>query len=158
MAHEEGNMAYRYRWNGGTTAGARERFDRVLAKIGSVRSVTGYRFVGRFQTQHEAVLVRGENGTARFRGLLWGYGGDAPKATVELLVKLGIHRERAEHIVFNTERSYPYTGPDFHIAFLPNHKLLVLRREQIAELAKDAVTTRLLGLPKAVKAAKRAGA
>jgi hypothetical protein len=142
-------MAYRYRWNGGTTAGARKRFDKILAKLGPVRSVTGYRFVGRFKTQHEAVMIRGENGTARFSGLLWGYGGDAPKATVELLVKLGIHLERAEHIVFNTERSYPHEGPDFHVVFLGNSKLLVLRREQIEMLAKDSVTTKLLGLPRA---------
>jgi hypothetical protein len=151
-------MAYRYRWNGGTTAGARKRFDRVLAKLGQVRSVTGYRFVGRFQTQHEAVLVRGENGTARFSGLLWGYGGDAPKATVELLVLLGLHRERAESVVFLSERAYPHLGVDWHIGFLPNNKLLVLRRDQIAELAKDSMTTRLLGLPRPVKASKKAGA
>ncbi len=151
-------MAYRYRWNGGTTAGARKRFDKILARIGTVRSVTGYRFNGRFQTQHEAVLLRGDNGTARLSGLLWGFGGEGPRGLVELFVKLGIHRERAEFIAFETPRAYPDLGADFYVAFLPNRRLLVLRRDQIEELAKDSATARLFGVPKPVKKPKKAEA
>jgi hypothetical protein len=128
----ERHMAYRYRWNGGTTAGARKRFDRILANLGPVKEIRGYRFLGRFKTQHEAIMVKGENGTARFSGLLWGYGGEAPKATVELLRKLGIHQEVAEHYIFNTERSYPHLGNDWILTFLPGSKVRFLTRAMLA--------------------------
>jgi hypothetical protein len=95
---------YRYRYEGGTTRGARARFDRVLKRLGKLRYVKGYRYFGRYQTDHEAVLLRGENGSARFGGLLWGYGGEGPHGTHELLIKIGLSREEADKYAFRTPR------------------------------------------------------
>ncbi len=137
----------RHRWDN-----IKDRLDDVLAKIGPVRSVQGYRYFGHFQMQHEAVLVKGQNGSVRISGILWGFNGAHSRPTVTLLEKLGIHKERAEHIVFSfSSRDYPHLGVDWHIGFLPNNKLLVLRRDQIAELAKDSTSAKFLGLPRAVK-------
>lgn len=141
---------YRYKW-----ANIKDRLDEVLAKIGPVKSVQGYRYFGYFQIQHEAILLRGELGTLRISGLLWGFNGEHSRPTVELLVRLGgVHRERAEHIIFNSERAYPHLGIDWFVRFLPNRRLLVLRRDQIEELAQDSTTASLLGLPRAVKKAQ----
>jgi len=130
---------YRYRYNGGTTHGARKRFEKVLAKLGPVKEVRGYRYFGRFQTQHEAVMLVSDTGTARFSGLLWGYGGEGPRGTVSLLKLLGIHQEVAEHYVFNTERSYPHLGNDWVLKFLPGNKLEFKTR---AMLEKTPVETK----------------
>jgi len=145
---------YRYRWDR-----IKDRLDDVLAKIGQVKSVQGYRYVGFFQMQHEAVLLKGQNGSVRITGLLWGFNGEHSRGTVTLLQRLGIHKERSEHIVFSfSSRDYPHLGVDWFIRFLPNRKLLVLRRDQIAEISQDSTTARLLGLPRAVKASRKAGA
>ncbi len=143
---------YRHRWDN-----IKDRLDDVLAKIGPVRSVQGYRYFGHFQMQHEAILLRGERGTVRISGLLWGFNGEHSRPTVELLVKLCVHRERAENVVFNSERAYPQLGVDWFIRFLPNRRLLVLNRAQIEELAIDSAMARLLALPRAAKASKKAG-
>jgi hypothetical protein len=142
----------RYRWDN-----IKDRLDDVLAKIGPITSVRGYRYFGYFQTQHEAVLVKGQNGSVRITGILWGFNGEHSRPTVTLLERLGIHKERAEHIVFNSERSYPHLGVDWFVRFLPNRRLLVLRRDQIEELAQDGTTAKLLGMPRPVKASKKAG-
>ena len=144
----------RYRWEK-----IKDRLDDVLAKIGPITSVRGYRYFGFFKVQHEAVLVKGQNGSLRISNLLWGFNGEHSRPTVTLLEKLGIHKERAEHIVFSfSSRDYPHLGVDWHIGFLPNNKLLVLRRDQIAEISKDSTTAKLLCVPRAAKASKGAGA
>jgi hypothetical protein len=125
---------YRYRYEGGTTHGARKRFEKILANLGPVKEIRGYRYFGRFQTQHEAVMLVSEKGTARFSGLLWGYNGDGPRGTVSLLKLLGIHQERAEHYVYNTERSYPHLGNDFVLKFLPDNKVKFCTRQMIESL------------------------
>lgn len=129
-------MTYRYRYHGGTTRGARDRFDRILPKLGRILSVKGYRYRGRYGAQWEAVLVRGTKGTARFSGLLWGYGGEGPHGTQELLVKLGLSRSLADQIAFHTVRAYPENGADWVLYFMdhPNRSYkrtwTLLRKEQ----------------------------
>jgi hypothetical protein len=140
---------YRYRWSA-----AEKRLDGILERIGPVRSVQGYRYLGRYGTDHEAVLVRGEKGTARFNGILWGFRGDRTAGTVELLQRIGVHKERAENVIFSSPRDFPNLGIDWFVRFLPNNRLLVLRRDQIEELVQDPTTARLVGLPKPSKATK----
>lgn len=123
---------YRYRWNGGTTYGALKRIDRALAKIGKVRYVKGYRYRGRYNAVHEGVLIKGTEGSARFSGFCWGYGGEGPRGLVLLLMKLGIHKERAELIAFGTRR-FDGPGMDWIVSFLPQNKVQVLTRERMEE-------------------------
>lgn len=82
----------------------RNRFKKVLAKLGRILYVKGYRYRGRYQTTHEAVLVRGEHGTVRFGGLLWGYPGEGPRGTIELLILLGVNPDVAANIGYHTPR------------------------------------------------------
>lgn len=86
------------------TLHCRARFHRALKKIGKVLYVKGYRYFGRYHTSHEAVLVRGEKGSVRFGGLLWGYGGEGPRGTHELLTLLGVPADRAWEVAFQTPR------------------------------------------------------
>jgi hypothetical protein len=46
-------------------------------------------------------MFRGENGTARFNGLGWGYSGEGPRGTVEVLVAFGVNKQAAEQLVFH---------------------------------------------------------
>lgn len=86
-----------------STAKCRDRFPKI-EKLGKLRYIKGYRYFGRYQTNHEAVLVRGENGSVRFGGLLWGYSGEGPRGLLELLLKLGLEKDKAEVIAFHTKR------------------------------------------------------
>lgn len=94
---------YRYR-NDRSTRHNRDTFDTVLPKLGRIRYVKGYRYFGRYNTSHEAVLVVGEKGSARFGGVLWGYSGEGPRGLHELLLKLGVDAEGAAKIAFETKR------------------------------------------------------
>ena len=96
-------VRYRYR-NDRSTAHNRRAFDKILARIGRVKYVKGYRYFGRYNTTHEAVLVVGEKGKARFGGLLWGYSGEGPRGLHELLTKLGVSASKASEIAFQTPR------------------------------------------------------
>jgi hypothetical protein len=93
----------RYRFQGGTTRGATARFSKVLAKLGQLFYIRAYRYQG-VHGLNEAVLVRGENGTARFTGLCWGYTGEGPRGTVQLLTLAGIDAEHARTLAFDTLR------------------------------------------------------
>jgi len=93
-------MRLRYDYS---TKMCRDRFARI-EKLGKIKLVRGYRYFGRYNTSHEAVLVVGENGTARFGGLLWGYGGEGPRGLQELLLKLNVPAAQAEAIAFSTPR------------------------------------------------------
>jgi len=94
---------YRYR-NDQSTHHNEQAFDKVLPKLGKLRYVKGYRYFGRYNTTHEAVLVVGEHGSARFGGLLWGYTGQGPHGTHNLLQKLGVTNDKAKVIAFQTPR------------------------------------------------------
>lgn len=124
---------YRYRQTNSPTPQALRAMPSVLSRIGTPLSVQGYRYFGRWNRFHDAVLLRGTEGTARFSALSWGYGGEGPRGLVQLLVKLGLHKERAEHVAFQSRR-YDDAGLDWFVRFLPNNRLLVLNREQINEL------------------------
>jgi len=93
-------MRLRYDYS---TKMCRDRFNKI-EKLGKISLVRGYRYFGRYNTNHEAVLVVGEHGTARFGGLLWGYAGEGPRGLMELLLKLHVPNDKAIDIAFNTPR------------------------------------------------------
>lgn len=81
----------------------RDRFERI-ERLGRLKYIKGYRYFGRYQTSHEAVLVVGEFGSIRFGGLLWGYLGEGPRGLRELLVKVGVEPHIASNIAFRAPR------------------------------------------------------
>lgn len=82
---------YRYRYDNGETRIALKGMETALPKIGTPLLVKGYRYRGRWNRLHDAVMVTGTEGTARFSGFSWNYGGEGPRGLVELLVRLGMH-------------------------------------------------------------------
>lgn len=120
MPYNAGNMAHhRYR---GTIQGLLDS----LPTIGDPLVVRAYRHMG----LQEALMVHGTAGSGRCDDVEWGYSGERTQPVVELLVGLGIHTERAEHIVFNSTR-HKEPGVDWIVNFLPSNRLSVLSREQI---------------------------
>ena len=109
--------AYHYRSNAGSTQGARTRFGHV-ANLGKLLSVKGIRFNSTafgFQSSKERVQVRGENGTATYDGLCWGYFGEGPCGLVELLAgHCGIEKPAAEMVACSSLRK-DKTGIDWEI-------------------------------------------
>jgi hypothetical protein len=83
-----------------------------LSKLGKLTKIKGYRFRSRrtagytypIITTHEAVLIYGKNGQARYEGVLWGYSGQGPRGLVELLLVCGINKSLAENTAFHSER------------------------------------------------------
>lgn len=111
---------YRYRTNRSTQHNLAV-LDTVLPKLGKIISITGKRWQYKTQPYHEAVFVRGENGTARFGGFLWGYGGEGPRGAVTLLKKIGLPQHvcdliftfnRLEHNSFGNDWKIEIDGDD----------------------------------------------
>ena len=114
---------YRYRDHSeGVTRKSLEKMRLHLRKIGKPLVVRAYRFESRrsylwwnsteprlseirYLTQnHEAVLVKGTHGTARFEGLCWGYTGEGPRGLRNLLLMLGVPIGMAYQLAFNKQR------------------------------------------------------
>ena len=93
-------MEYRYR-NDRSTRSNIEVFDRVLNKLGRIKTVRAVVYRNKYRVETETILVRGENGYARFGGLNWGYSGEGPRGTQQLLKKLGVNQEIANFLCFN---------------------------------------------------------
>lgn len=87
---ENTKTKYRYRDKSGATSTSLKRVERHLTKLGKIQYIRGYVYVGAKGIKHSAVLVRGENGTARFSGFAWGYGGTGPRGLVDVLKKLNV--------------------------------------------------------------------
>lgn len=103
-------MKYRYRYNAGGTARTLQRVtihlfgNHALDKIGEIRYIKGYRYMGRYNTTHEAVMIKGTKGSIRLGGFCWGYGGEGPRGLVQLLLQLGLPESTAKSIAFDTIR------------------------------------------------------
>jgi len=93
---------YRYRWDG-ASSGARKRFERLVKRLGHIKYVRGYRWQGRWG-KREGVLLVGENGSARFQGVCWGYSGEGPRTLINLLIELGVSLELANAIGYEAKR------------------------------------------------------
>jgi hypothetical protein len=95
---------YRYRANHGSTRASLNAL-KHLPKIGKPIYVKGYTYKGRYNTNHTAVLVVGNNGSIRFDGFAWGYNGEGPRGLNQLLTKLGLSKEQ----IFEFTLKYMYT-------------------------------------------------
>lgn len=101
----------RIRIEAGTTNAAVKAIPKIN-KLGEIHSVQGERFVslkkiaGEFiPIQHEVVMIRGENGTARFKGFCWGYGGTGPNGLAQLLETIGLSKLESQHLAFKAPRN-----------------------------------------------------
>lgn len=92
---------YRYRDNAGSTHQSLNRTKHVV-KLGKLKYVRGYVYLGRYGAHHAGVLVRGENGTARFGGFSWGYSGEGPRGLVQFLLSLGYKLDEVQKVVYMT--------------------------------------------------------
>jgi hypothetical protein len=102
-------MRYRYRFCN-CSSKVMPAAKRHLWKLGTLISIQGYRYHGRYCTDHEAVLIRGTKGTARMSGVCWGYGGEGPHALRDLLLLLGVDKATADKTAFTTPRSDSHVG------------------------------------------------
>ena len=98
---------YRYRdHSGGHTQRSRQALVN-LPKIGVPVCVRGYCYRAFPRNNQLGVLVRGSNGTARFGGFCWGYGGTGPNGLRDLFTHLRIPAQIADYVAFGIE------SPDF---------------------------------------------
>jgi hypothetical protein len=91
-------MKYRYRDTSGSTFATLKRTHHV-GKLGKLIYIKGYVYHGKYQTNHSAVLVRGEKGTARFANFAWGYSGTGPQGLVTFLRNLNIEEEQIKKVL-----------------------------------------------------------
>ena len=118
---------YRYRDQSGSTRRSLQMAERHLPKIGKVLSIKGYRYKGRYDATHESVMVKGENGSCRFDGFCWGYGGTGPHGLFDLLTRLGIIERDAKAIAFECFRGEEI-GVDWSVEFRTDHYRMERKR------------------------------
>jgi len=121
---------YRYRdHSGGVTRPSLTRVARNLHKIGQPYLVRGYRWMGKHNVDWEGIMVKGDQGTARFEGFLWGYGGEGPRGLVQLLIRLGVKKPDAERIAFRTPRLNAI-GTDWELDIMANAYVLRIEGQE----------------------------
>ena len=112
----------RYRCNAGTTRQAITALKNV-SKLGRISTVKAKRYRSTLKEgvsiTNEVIVVRGERGTARFKGFCWGYGGEGPRGLIRLLQLLGLPNHEAETIAYNAPRN-DAVGIDWGIQFAPD--------------------------------------
>ena len=64
-------------------------------------------------------MIKGENGSARFGGFSWGYGGQGPRGLIRVLQLCGVPLETAESIAFNSVRK-DVLGTDWELKATDN--------------------------------------
>ena len=100
-----------------------------LEKIGTIREIVLY--VVNKKTEYgmiptPRVLVRGDKGTCRFGGLLWGYMGEGPRALVELL-------DRYSKRSFLINPAFVKTLPNDYYSMNGQKKIRIVHRMRIAQ-------------------------
>lgn len=90
---------YRYRDNSGSTSRSLVAAKRHLSKVGKIHTIRGYVYYGKYSTNHVAVLVKGENGSARFSGFSWGYSGEGVRGLRQLLNSLSIDGQEIDRVI-----------------------------------------------------------
>jgi hypothetical protein len=105
---------YTYTQQVGCSSQSLKSLDRHVAKIGDVVMVRGY-YGGRKLNPWYRLAVRGTRGTLYLTGCSWGYSGQGPRTTADVMVKLGVPRGYAERVAFNT--SNEDTNRPMHLSF-----------------------------------------
>jgi len=108
------SQKYRYRDHSGGITRRSLAALKNLPKVGIIHTIRGYAYRGKYAVPDEAVMVKGENGTARFGGFCWGYGGEGPRGLIDLLVRVGLPKSFAEFVAYHSHRSYE-AGVDWEI-------------------------------------------
>lgn len=112
---------YRYRDNSGATERSLERSRKHTHKVGEITEIRGVRYHGRYNANHEGIRVRGNKGTARFSGFLWGYHGQGPRGLETFLHQtVGVPAWLARKVAFDTERRNE-NGVDWILRYSENH-------------------------------------
>lgn len=106
----------RYRDEGSTTARSLKATQKHVARLGTLIYVRGYIYRGRYGLR-QGVIVRGTNGTARFGGFSWGYGGTGPNGLNTFLQQIGVSKQEAEATAFNTPWETNTQGEKWRITF-----------------------------------------
>ncbi len=88
---------YRYRDPRGSTKSSLDAFKNHLPKIGEVIKIKGYVYRGK-HGNNSAVMVCGEHGTMRLTGLGWGYSGEGPRGTTQVLQALNVPESEINRI------------------------------------------------------------
>jgi hypothetical protein len=121
---------YRYRdHSGGITDRSLTRVRNNLHKIGQPYLIRGYRWIGKYGVDWEGIMVKGDHGTARFEGFLWGYGGTGPCGLVQLLIRLGVKKQDARRIAHNTPR-LDAVGTDWELDIKCNAYVLRVKGQE----------------------------
>lgn len=81
---------YTFQQHDGLSRNVQRCLQRHIEKIGVPTEVTGY-FGGRKHNPWYRVAVVGTAGRIVLTGCAWGYGGEGPQATEQLLRNLGVH-------------------------------------------------------------------
>lgn len=103
---------YRYRYASSTQRGIKKFFQHIH-KIGKLVEIRGYRYFHN-GTEHEAVMIKGTNGHLRLKCFCWGYYGEGPRGIIHILTQMGVPKELAENVAFNTKRCH-VKGTDWSI-------------------------------------------
>ncbi|MGH7174935.1 MAG: hypothetical protein ACREGR_01080, partial [Minisyncoccia bacterium] len=119
-------MKYRYQYDGHTSNGVLPAARRVFHKLGQIKRIEAKRYNpylkssdGRYRvTGREAIRIIGNNGTALFSGVSWGYAGSGPRAAEALLLMAGVPRSVTDHLVYKRPRT-DETGIDWYVTFGP---------------------------------------
>jgi hypothetical protein len=109
----------RYRDQAGSTRISTIASKKHVARLGKLEYVRGYVYRGTYGMTF-ATIVKGENGTARFRGFSWGYGGEGPHGLLYLLQRLGVDDATANKTAFETPWETNTIGEKWRIDLTPN--------------------------------------
>jgi hypothetical protein len=124
---------YRYRdHSGGITGRSLTRVRDNLHKIGQPVLIRGYCYIARNKwgtVKDEAVMVKGERGSARFEGFLWGYFGEGPRGLIQLLIRLGVKKPDADMIAHDVPRCY-VPGTDWELEIKANSFVLRVKGQE----------------------------
>ena len=100
---------YRHRSIAGSTRHSLRSFYRHFHKIGTPRYVRGV-FAGKPYPWY-SVIIRGTRGSLLLRGCGWGYSGEGPRGTEEVLTKLGCHPFDVQRCAFEApNKDVPKSG------------------------------------------------